>query len=141
MGPSAHFPAPAGRDATELPPPAASRSRSSESPCSAVQAVPAGLLALPNRHVHFLFLPALRLVEHRQRIIPPVGIQIVSCDLAHIGPDTGRVRFSRTFVGEPGSPASLRHLAHCLGGTSGIDADACLARIISFRQEPPSGPV
>ena len=70
-----------------------------------------------------------------------VGIQIVSCDLAHIVPDTGRVRFSRTFVGEPGSPASLRHLAHCLGCTSGSDVDAGLARIISFRQQPPSGPV
>ena len=70
-----------------------------------------------------------------------VGIQIVSCDLAHIVSDTARVRFSLTFVGEPGSTASLRHLSHCLGGTSGIDAEACLARIISFRQEPPSGPV
>ena len=70
-----------------------------------------------------------------------VGIQIVSCDSALIGPDTGRVRFSRTFVGEPGSPASLRHLSRCLGCTSGIDAEAGLARIISFRQEPPSGPV
>ena len=70
-----------------------------------------------------------------------VGTQIVSCDSAHIVPDTGRVRFSRSFVGEPGSPASLRHLSHCLGGPSGIDAEACLARIISFRQEPPSGPV
>ena len=70
-----------------------------------------------------------------------VGIQIVSCDSAHIGLDTGRIRFSRTFVGEPGSTASLRHLAHCQGGTSGIDAEACLARIIAFRQEPPSGPV
>ena len=58
----------------------------------------------------------------------------MSCDLAHIVPDTGRVRVSRTFVGEPGSPASLRHLAHCLGGPSGIDAEACLARIIPFRQ-------
>ena len=65
----------------------------------------------------------------------------MSYDFAHIAPDTGRVRFSRTFVGEPGSPASLRHLAPCLGDTSGIDADACLAQIISFRQEPPSGPV
>ena len=45
---------------------------------------------------------------------PSVGIQIVSCGLAHIVPDTGWVRFSRTFVGEPGSPASLRHLSHCL---------------------------
>ena len=70
-----------------------------------------------------------------------VGFQIVSCDLAHIVPDTGRIRFSCSFVGEPGSPASLRHLSPCLGGTSGSDADACLARIISFRQEPPSGPV
>ena len=70
-----------------------------------------------------------------------VGIQIVSCDLAHIGPDTGRVRVSRTFVGEPGSPASLRHLAPCLGGPSGSAAEAGLAQIISFRQEPPSGPV
>ena len=47
---------------------------------------------------------------------PCVGTQIVSCDSAHIVPDTGRVHFSRTFVGEPGSPASLRHLSHCLGG-------------------------
>ena len=70
-----------------------------------------------------------------------VGIQIVSCDLDHIVPATGRIRVSRTFVGEPGSPASLRHLAPCLGGTSGSDAEACLARIISFQQEPPSGPV
>ena len=70
-----------------------------------------------------------------------VGIQIVSCDLAHIVPDTGRVRFSRTFVGEPGSPASLRHLSPCLEGPSGIAAEACSARIISFWQEPPSGPV
>ena len=61
------------------------------------------------------------------------------CDSVHIVPNTGRVRFSRTFVDEPGSDASLRHLSHCLGGTSGFDADACLARIISFRQEPPSG--
>ena len=70
-----------------------------------------------------------------------VGIQIVSCDSAHIVHDTERTRFSHTFVGEPSSPASLRHLSPCLGGPSGIDADACLARIISFRQEPPSGPV
>ena len=70
-----------------------------------------------------------------------VGFQIVSCDLAHPVPDTGRVRVSRAFVGEPGSPASLRHLGPCLGGPTGIDAEACLARIISFRQEPPSGPV
>ena len=70
-----------------------------------------------------------------------VGFQIVSCDLAHTVPDTGRVRFSRSFVGEPGSPASLRHLSPCLGGTSGIDAEAGLARILSFRQEPPSDPV
>ena len=72
---------------------------------------------------------------------PGVGLQIVSCDLAHTAPDTGWVHFSRSFVGEPGSPASLRHLAPCLGGTSSIDAEACLARIISFRQEPPTGPV
>ena len=72
-----------------------------------------------------------------------VGIRIMSGDLAHIAPDTGRVRVSRTFVGEPGSTAtaSLRYLSPCLGGTSGIDADARLAPIISFRQEPPSGPV
>ena len=70
-----------------------------------------------------------------------VGIQIVSCDSAHIGPDTGRGRFSRTFVGEPGNTASLRYLSPCLGGTSGSDAEAGLARILSFRQEPPSGPV
>ena len=36
-----------------------------------------------------------------------VGIQIVSCDLANIAPETERVRFSRTFAGEPGSTASL----------------------------------
>ena len=72
---------------------------------------------------------------------PDAGIQIVACDSAHIVPGTGRVRFSRTFVGELGSPASLRHLSHCLGGTSGFDADACLARIVAFLQEPPSGPV
>ena len=71
----------------------------------------------------------------------PVGFQIVSCDSAQIGADTGRVRVSRTFVGEPGSPASRRHLSPCLGGTSGSDAEAGLARIIPFRQEPPSGPV
>ena len=69
-----------------------------------------------------------------------VGIQIVACDSAPMVPDPGRVRFSRTFVGEPGSPASLRHLAPCLGGTSGIAAEACLARTVAFRQEPPSGP-
>ena len=69
------------------------------------------------------------------------GIQIVSCNSAHIVSDTGQVRFSRTFVGELGSPASLRHLSHCPRGTSGIDADACLARIVSFRQEPLFGPV
>ena len=63
-----------------------------------------------------------------------VGIQIVSCDLAHIVLDTGCVRVSLTFVGEPGSTAGLRDLSHCLGCTAGIDADACLARIISFRQ-------
>ena len=70
-----------------------------------------------------------------------VGVQIVVCDPAHLVPDTGRIRFSSTFVGEPGSSASLRHLGHCVGGTSGVDADAGLAWIISFRQEPPSGPV
>ena len=81
------------------------------------------------------------IVKQLRELDTIVGFQIVSCDLAHTAPDTGRVRFSRSFVGEPGSPASLRHLSPCLGGTSGIDADACLARIISFRQEPPSGPV
>ena len=70
-----------------------------------------------------------------------VGIQMVSCDSVHMVPVTGRVRVSRTFVGEPGSPASLRHLSHGLGGPSGIAAEAGLARIISFRQEPPPGPV
>ena len=86
-------------------------------------------------------LAAVRREFPGKRSVACVGFQIVSCDLAHTAPDTGRVRFSRSFVGEPGSPASLRHLAPCLGGTSGIDADACLARIISFWQEPPSGPV
>ena len=52
--------------------------------------------------------------------------------LAHIALDTGRIRFSRTFVGGPGSAASLRHLSHCPGGASGIDVDAGLARIIFF---------
>ena len=66
---------------------------------------------------------------------------MVSCDSACIGPDTGRVRVSRRFVGEAGIPARLRHLSHCLGGTSGIAAKAGLARPLAFRQEPPSGPV
>ena len=63
----------------------------------------------------------------------------MSCDSAHIGPDTGRVRFSRTFVGESGSTASLRHLALCLGGTSGIDTDACMLERVLLRAI--SGPV
>ena len=86
-------------------------------------------------------LPSTRQHTAQRGEIPGVGFQIVSCDLAHTVPDTGRVRFSRSFVGEPGSPASLRHLAPGLGGPSGSDAEACLARIISFWQEPPSGPV
>ena len=73
-------------------------------------------------------------IQSLYETFPPVGIQIVSCNLARIVPGAGRVRFSYTFVGEPGSPASLRRLSHCLGRTSGIDADACLERIISFRQ-------
>ena len=71
----------------------------------------------------------------------PAEAQYLFTAHAHIVPDTERVRFSRTFKGERGSPASLRHLSDCLGSTSGIDADACFARISSFRQEPPSGPV
>ena len=46
-----------------------------------------------------------------------VGIQMVSCDSAHIVPDTGRARFLRTFVGEPGRGAESQFLARCLGST------------------------
>ena len=79
-------------------------------------------------------LPAGSHERQRSRAGTAVGIQIVSCDLAHIVLDAGCVRVSLTFVGEPGSTAGLRDLSHCLGRTAGIDAYACSARMISFRQ-------
>ena len=56
---------------------------------------------------------SLQLLEEAQA----VGIQIVSCDSAHIGPDTGRVRFSHTFVGQLARGAEPRPLSRCLGST------------------------
>ena len=55
-------------------------------------------------------------------------------------PQGGSVSHARSWANREALPACDTY-SPSLGGPSGIAAEAGLARIISFRQEPPSGPV